>query len=346
MNNYWFVFTFWCFLLVACQSENGQRSIDLPGGAKVTFLSLEQARQAIVQDEELHFFDQITPTDIEIQTKRPLPDSVGRSTYLADYKAFIQEDVQDFTTEDRDFLGTLLREIARVLHKIDPSLLDRDINLIKVGGRQYGPSVFYTRTDHIVIPAYELARRNPTVMRSILLHELFHIYSRYHPEQREALYAMIGFQPLGIRPEDLKMPDDLRSSLLLNPDGVDYTYAIELSDTLGNTYRCVLLTSSEFHQYSFNQTGYFPHLTVNFYPVEADATGGWVVQTTETGASPLNLSEVDDSLWAQIGGGTLYIIHPDEILADYFALLAGAYFTGEKQESELIDEMEQIISGE
>lgn len=338
----------------ACQLDNKQRSVDLPGGTKVTFLSLAQAQQAIVQDRVEHYFDKVTPTDIEIQSKTVLPDSATRARYLAEYKSFLQDDVKSFTTEDKDFLFNILRELARVLNKIDPSLLDQDVKLIKVGGRHYGPSVFYTRENNIIIPAYELAKRNEEIMRSILIHEIFHIYSRYHPEKRDALYAMIGFQPLGITQAELKMPPVIEESILLNPDGIDYTYAIELSDKAGNSWRCIPLTSSEYHQYSAAGVGFFPHLTVNFYPVVPNKEGGYTLQTTDTGASPIRLSEVGESLWGQIGNNTFYIIHPDEILADNFSLLAARYLnpeaeevaTDETDERDLLHEMEQIIRGD
>lgn len=350
-----------CLLLIililgctACQRENKQRSIDLPGGTKVYFLNLKQAQQAIVQDKVEFYFDKVTSTDIAIQTKAIISDTTARSEYIARYKSFLQEDVQSFSTEDKDFLANIFREIARTLHHIDPSILELDINLIKVGGRSYGPSVFYTRENNIIIPAYELAKRNEKMMRSILIHELFHIYSRYHPVKKEALYALIGFYPLAISPEELEMPSNLRQTILLNPDGIDYTYAIQLKDKSGDTHQCIPLTSSEFHQYSAAIAGYFPHLTVNFYPVVPHGQGGFKLQTTETGAPPLDLSQVDNSLWEQIGSNTTYIIHPDEILADNFSLLVAEYLNlGEvetadidKKEQDLLHEMEQIIRGE
>ena len=350
----------YCLLLLvlfvagtACQQENKRRNVELPGGTQVTFLNQAQAQQAIVQDRVEHYFDKVSPTDIEIQSKTVLPDSATRTRYLAEYKSFLQDDVKDFTTEDKDFLSNLLREIGRVLNKIDPSLLDQDINLIKVGGRHYGPSVFYTRENNIIIPAYELAKREGEIMRSILIHEIFHIYSRYHPEKRDALYAMIGFHPLGISPDQLEMPASLRETILLNPDGIDYTYAIDLRDGAGNNYRCIPLTSSDFHQYSAAASGNFPHLTVNFYPVVPNEKGGFTLQTTDIGTSPLNLQLISESLWAQIGKNTRYIIHPDEILADNFSILAAEYLeseaikmTVEEEERDLLHEMEQIIQDE
>ncbi|HKK77476.1 MAG TPA: hypothetical protein VJ953_20520, partial [Saprospiraceae bacterium] len=125
----------YCLLLLvlfvagtACQQENKRRNVELPGGTQVTFLNQAQAQQAIVQDRVEHYFDKVSPTDIEIQSKTVLPDSATRTRYLAEYKSFLQDDVKDFTTEDKDFLSNLLREIGRVLNKIDPSLLDQDIN--------------------------------------------------------------------------------------------------------------------------------------------------------------------------------------------------------------------------
>lgn len=338
--------------ITACKQENNQRTIELPGGKKATFLNLTQAQQAITKDDIEGYFSKVSRTDIEIQSKNIYPDSASRSKILADYKSFLRDDVKDFTAEDRDFLGKILKEIGRVLYKIDPDILDQDINLIKVGGRHYGPSVFYTRENNIIIPAYELAKREELIMRSILIHEVFHIYSRFHPEKRQELYAMIGFKPLGIAIEDIEMPDEIRNTILLNPDGIDNTYYIDLSDEEGNTYQCIMLTSSEFHQYSAANVGYFPHLTTNFFPIEPNAVGGYSIMTNELGMSPLNLRSVYRSLWDQIGDNTMYIIHPDEILADNFSLWVTKSIDSESVEvksdgeRDILHEMEQIIQSD
>ena len=60
-----------------------------------------------------------------------------------------------------------------------------------------------------------------------MLHEIFHIYSRYNPQKRDRLYELIGFKNIG-DPTRLKMTAPLKDRILLNPDGVNYAYAIEL----------------------------------------------------------------------------------------------------------------------
>lgn len=352
MKNYLLFIAVLFLTLPACKQENKERTIELPGGKKAVFLNLAPAQQAIAKDEVEGYFDKVTKTDIEIQAKKIYPDSANRNKYIAEYRAYLKDDVEDFSSGDRDFLAKILKEIGRILNKIDPSILDRDINLIKVKGRHYGPSVFYTRENNIIIPGYELAKREESIMRSILIHEIFHIYSRYHPEKRQELYAMIGFTPLGIPNEQINMSEELRSSILLNPDGIDFSWVIQLNDQEGREYSCILITSSEFHQYSSAKVGFFPYLTTNFFPVVPDSSGTFTVVTSDIGTSPLDFQEIGDSLWKQIGKNTLYIIHPDEILADNFSLLALKYMDPESaqtmgaEERDMLHEMEQIIRGE
>jgi hypothetical protein len=270
---------------------------------------------------------------------------------LADFKSALQDDVLDFTSEDKDFLVPIVKELGKIVGKFSSDFLNTDIKFIKISGRHYGPSVYYTRENCIIIPRYELMKRNEKLMKSILAHELFHIYSRYHPEKRQALYAMIGFQPLKIQADQLILPEALSSSLLLNPDGIDYLNFIELETTSGEKRDCIMLTSSNFHQFSSAHNGFFPYLTANFYPIEKQADGTYTVKTILDGTSPLKFRDIAGSLFAQIGDNTDYFIHPDEILADNFAILAAAspeeiQKVRGNDRLDLLGEMKSIIEGE
>ncbi|MEM6377242.1 MAG: hypothetical protein AAF705_03455, partial [Bacteroidota bacterium] len=69
------------------------------------------------------------------------------------------------------------------------------------------------------------------------------------------------------------------------------------------------------------------------------------------GSSPLDFRSITESLFDQIGNNTFYIIHPDEILADNFAILIAS--TSEEFEKakgndhlNLLDKIPSIIKGE
>ncbi|GAB5553486.1 MAG: hypothetical protein Sapg2KO_30770 [Saprospiraceae bacterium] len=350
--NRWIVLFLLLPFLTACTNSEKERAIDLPNGKKAFFLSQNQAKIAIAKDEKENFFDLVSFTDIEIQTKIALPDSAKRGKVIADYKTALQDDVLAFTREDKDFIAPILKELGKLIGQLSKGLIDTDIKLIKIGGRYYGPSIFYTRENCIIIPKYELMKRDERTMKSILAHEFFHIYTRYHPEKRKELYKMIGFKPLGVDLDQLEMPENLRNSILLNPDGVDYlNYITLVNKETGEKVDCIFLSSSNFHQFATTNTSYFPHLSTNFYPIERKEDGGYIVKTTESGGSPLEIQPLIESLFDQISNNTLYIIHPDEILADNFALLIASTSeeldkARENDKLDLLNRMESIISGE
>lgn len=350
--NRWMITCLLLAFLSACTASEKERAIDLPNGKKAIFLSENQAKVAIAKDEKEGYFDLVSFTDIEIQTKISLPDSAKRGKVIADYKAALQDDVLAFTREDKDFIVPILKELGKLIGHISKDFLDTDIKLIKIAGRYYGPSIFYTRENCIIIPKYELMKRDERTMKSLLAHELFHIYSRYHPEKRKALYEMIGFKPLGLDLDQLEMPENLRNSILLNPDGIDFlNYITLVNKNTNETVNCMLLSSSNFHQFSTPNASYFPHLSTNFYPVEAKTDGAYIVKTAEGGSSPLEIQAIIESLFDQIGSNTSYIIHPDEILADNFSLLIMSTpeeidKIRENDKLDLLNRMESIIKSE
>lgn len=332
-----------------CRSGVKSHTIDLPDGKRAVFLRKTAGRQAICRDQIEGYFDKVSYADLRIQLRSPLPDSTPRPLALQQYRRALKEEVLPFTEEDSQFLSPIIRELARILHQISPELLPQEIGLIKIRGTLYGPNVFYTRENNIIIPQPILARRDRELTRNILLHELFHIFSRYHPRIREDLYALIGFFPLENEKKRIHLPETLRKTLLLNPDGIDYAYGIRLQAADGSRHTYLPLTSSQWHHYSAGSDSFLPHPSVYFARAMARGDSLYQVQTPDI-ESPdyVGFREIYRDLYRQIGENTNYITHPDEILADNFTLLA----TGALQDSVLADriktpdlvlEMEKIL---
>ena len=61
----------------------------------------------------------------------------------------------------------------------------------------------------------------------VMLHEIFHVFSRYNEPVRDELYAMIGFKKSD---KKVVLSDALKKILLTNPDGVSLNYIIKLDD--------------------------------------------------------------------------------------------------------------------
>lgn len=314
------------FVLLSCKTNQNikdtvskQTTIEFSPTQKLVLLDSVQAASTILIDETDLFFEKITIADMTIQLQKVYPENVTRSAVLKDYKAFLQKDVSPFNTLDTKFLETIFKEVFDVSQALNTDIFPNEIQLIKIKGKHYGPSVYYTRENVILIPEDVLQQPNYEGFLEVMFHELFHIYSRLNPEKRAKLYELIGFEDIGST-RNLVMQNDLAERILLNPDGVDYGQKIELK-TGDSTITAVPLIASTERRYTPNKPSFFNYLNFQLYQILPLENGKYQVLSKEEGASTLNLGELPD-FFAQIKDNTKYIIHPDEILADNFVILA------------------------
>ncbi len=301
--------------LWACTGDEGDYLstgvLEMPGGEQAVLLYGSLARQAIMRDTAEGFFEQVPLADLQLQMKRPVrPEE--RSALLEDYRFLLSDFVRPYQKSDMLKLRAALQEAYRLLTKVGEGLFPERVEIIKVQGHLYGPQVFYTREGKIIIPAPALQELSEEALTRILLHELFHIYSRYRPEAREALYRIIGFEAAE---KPVLVPDSLEQYRLLNPDGINWQQKIRLQrrGQPGAEVVFEMLTARNLEQ--SGELPYFRHIGLSWHPADSTAKG-WEVQP-----APVPLEQFVDFA-AQTGGNTDYILHPDEILADNFVLLA------------------------
>lgn len=313
-------------LLTGCKNEKNSGSERAFISRELMLLDSARAARAILDDDAEDFFQRIGKLDMSLQMQRNYPAEATRAQVLSDYRKFLQTDVTDFATNEAVVLHAVFEEIKTLCDQIAPGIFPDALELIKTNGRHYGNGVYYTRENRIIIPANELTYLDRESLREVLLHEVFHIYSRQHPRKRDALYALIGFHDL---PGELILPSAISSRLLLNPDGVDMSYAIELAMAKADTALCVPIITANAPAYLPERERYFEYVDFNLYPVREQADGSFVAMTDSLGHSPIRLQEQPD-FFRQIRDNTFYIIHPDEILADNFKWLVLAR-TGEEK---------------
>jgi hypothetical protein len=140
-----------------------------------------------------------------------------------------------------------------------------------------------------------------------MAHELFHILSRRNPALREKLYELIGFRKCG----EVEFPSDLKSRKITNPDAPRNDHAIQLR-VGGEDVRAVPILFSNAAKYDVNRGGeFFNYLQLSFLQVPKMSSAQRML------AAPEEVS----GFFEQVGRNTKYIIHPEEILAENFALL-------------------------
>ncbi len=114
----------------------------------------------------------------------------------------------DWTPSEIQALRRSLRQAdqaataAHVIYRLPPT-----IHLAKESAAIYSGSP-YTRCSAVFLPA------PPTA--AVLIHELYHVMSRYNPEIRAALYALVGYRPCRVSLSSLGA--DLENIVITNPD--------------------------------------------------------------------------------------------------------------------------------
>lgn len=324
-------------VMTGCDPAIKKQAQELP--STLVLLDSLSAASVLAQDELEFFFDQIGAADMALQMGI-YPSGLSRKALLPLYRRFLQTEPQPFSASESDFV---LKRMEEALQLAAPFLqhtaLPDSIGLIKTRGRQYGPGVYYTRENRIVIPADALRDADRILVREVLLHELFHLLSRYNPALRERLYRSIGFYALDA---PLFLPPELEAQRLSNPDGINCAYAIRLGAAPGETVRAVPLISI---RPDGEGPYYFNYLHFDLYPISGDSIAGYSVQPALPGSVPLR--EHPDFA-RQAGTVTDYNIHPDEILAEHFkflvlerAGLAGRRFS--TQDKRFLSAMEAVL---
>jgi hypothetical protein len=287
-------------------------------------------------DTKDHFFERVTLTEMEIQMKTE-KHYTNREECVKDYIAFMKNDVEHFTEEEISKITPVMNEINEMLEKVNPALIHQDIILIKTKANHYGSSVYYTRENKIIIPNNEIRNFNATAFKEVMLHELFHILSRYNPELRDKLYQLIGFSPVN---GPIIYPESLGKRKLLNPDGTT-DYLIKLKNKDGeNIIAYPLITANEDH-YTKSKKAFFNYLDFHLYQLIPGEDNVYSIKLNEDQSTTIPFEKIP-SFFASIKDNTNYIIHPDEIMADNF-IYTITYLADKKELKKFSEEGKKLI---
>jgi len=310
-------------LLLFCLSCQAQapvaRSIQLDAKHLLLLLDSTAAARTITFDRYDRYFERVRPAEMSIQMKKELAEGTTRESLLPYYVEFLRADMADFDEKEAKFTIEVMEKAFKTCMEVAPDLFPDTLKLIKTKGTHYGNSVYYTRDKCIIIPANELATRKRDNFSMTMFHEVFHIYSRLHPEKRRQLYQLIGFEHIGV--DQLILPETLSQRILFNPDGVDFGQKITLATPEGTTITAIPVIYANQPGYTRGQEEFFGYLEFNLFQIQPDGNGRWnVIVDDDDYVSTLHLDRLPD-FFQQIKDNTGYIIHPDEVLADNFSFI-------------------------
>ena len=303
---------FFClFALCLILKMSAQSALGTQKVPEILELNKNRGQKMIVQDTSEGYFDKINSTDMCLQMRINPSKDMSIQDLKKKYIDFLRSDVQNFTTRESALIQEVFAEVylSRALRQLE---IADTIYLIKIGGKPYGNSVYYTREDAIIIPANVLTDSNRSNLKSTMIHELFHIYSRRNPAKREALYGLIGFKKV----KNVVMPESLSQRILLNPDGLDNNFVLPL-DIDGKThYALPLVFAKKNPRYNL---GFFFNFGFDLFEVVKEGEN-WMIQVNDQGSTTLSLDRMK-AYFEKIQDNTEYIIHADEVLADNFIMI-------------------------
>lgn len=291
-----------CILCVDSYSAEPAIGDDLA----VAFATVSEGRNILTTRDD--FIERLSPFDRSARMKTE--QEVSEKEFLE----FVGQNVLAWTEPEQKKMAAALEGIKPALKALSLPF-PKKIYMVKTSGKEEGGAA-YTRANAIVFPVNMLAGRERT-MQKLICHELFHVLSRANPELKERLYKVIGFEKCG----EIEFPAKLKSRKLTNPDAPKNDHCIRLQVD-GKAAWVVPILFSKTEKYDPSSGGeFFEYLEFRMLVVERNSESV-AVKPIYDGSEPrlVDMQRVS-GLFEQIGMNTGYIIHPEEILADNFALV-------------------------
>lgn len=206
----------------------------------------------------------------------------------------------------------------RALAAIAPRLaalrvpLPPEILLVDSDGRDAAGAP-YTRGRAIVLPSGSLANAGAAADAMVLAHELFHVVSRHDPELATRLYRTIGFESVA----PLQWPAAWLPQRIANPDAPFDRHAMRIAIDGRDAWVMPVLVARRVDLRP-GET-FFSVMDVRLLEVVIGA--GRTMPVLRAGVPVWHAPQQLPEYLAKLGGNTGYIIHPEETMADNFALL-------------------------
>jgi len=296
---------FAAFLFFSQAALHAQLKLDQ--NTTITFASVAEGQKILTTRDD--FVERLSPFDRSARLKTD--KIVSESKYLK----FVGKNILQWDDSEKRKMNSALQGIKKNLVALSLPLPDK-VLIIKTTGKEEGGAA-YTRANAIVFPQSKLSAPIGDLQKTIC-HELFHIISRKNPILREKFYTAIGFSKC----HEVEFPPELKPRKITNPDAPrnDHTIQVEIS---GDTQWAIPILFSDREKYDTTRGGeFFNYLQFKLLLVERP-NNGLVVKPMAKDRKPIlvDVGQVS-GFFEQVGKNTGYIIHPEEILADNFALLA------------------------
>lgn len=284
-------------------------TISLTATSNITFLEKNQSTTFL--QEKDNFINSLSSFD---KISRAKSKDISTNLFL-DY---ISSQALDWKPDEKNRINKTVTSIIKDLEGYSLTFPEK-IFLIKTTGDEEGHAL-YTRRNAIILPLnfLENSKDEEEILKNCLIHEIFHIYSKFNPSKREALYNILGFY----KSVECSYPPELQEYKITNPDGYWNNHYIKIRNKSIDVVPILYFTKD----YNFDEKNYFLENIIknitNYLTLLAVDIKDDVCSPIYKNGSPylINISNAPSYI-EQVGENTKYIFHPDEILAENFVLL-------------------------
>jgi hypothetical protein len=262
---------------------------------------LDSAGAAAVNSQSDAYTRALQPFDLLIRFGK---DKAAEKDYLA----MAASQVRSWPAEEQAALKKAFAEIEAFLEDNNVKLsLPASIQMIKTAGKEEFEAEGYTRGNRIML----CTGPRQKVTTHLVAHELFHVYSRMNENKRDEVYAIFGFKKCN----RINTAAAMQNRLITNPDCPFIEHYITVP-VAGKPKDLVLqLYSQKDYRADYNLGDY-----MNVALLEVSGSDKSKQPVLQAGTGKLYQIDEVPQLMKQISSNTPYILHPEEISAEHFAL--------------------------
>lgn len=273
---------------------------------EVSFASAVEAKRILSANDS--YMAGMSPFDRQARMQ------TDRAVSQAEFIAFYSSAAMEWPEDERVRISAAWKKIQPAVTRLGLPLPEK-VYIIKTSGKEEADAA-YTRANAIILPPAMLDTSDEE-LEKLLAHELFHVSTRANPGLARQLYETIGFHYCG----EVQLPANVAARRISNPDTPQNDSCIRVKVD-GQQVRAIPILLSASEKYDMARGGtFFDYLALAFLLVDTPAGSGTPQMLHD--AHGLRVAGLKDlsGFFEQVGENTQYVIHPEEILADNFALL-------------------------
>lgn len=265
----------------------------------ILFPSKEEANKLLVQEDE--YLKNLSKFDIDSRMQK-------NNSTKEEFKEYIKNETLEWNESEKQTIKSVIDELSNIINKNNYKLnFPDEVIFIKSTCKNEGYAMGYTRSNFIVLKNGIYSNNNQLV--HLVLHELFHILSRSNPEFRKEIYKLIGFYLM----PSINYPQEIFDYKISNPDATQTDSYIRLKVD-GEEKECMMIM---FSNREYKGGIFFEYFNLGFLALDGDKEKQIVYK--DNNPVIYDFEEVE-GFFEQIGMNTQYIINPEEIAAENFAI--------------------------